>query len=169
MKKIIVLFALCFGILCADEIEGVYLTHIGESGRQSVVEFFEKNNKIYAYGFANVDGSAPKKDSKNPNPRLRDRVDKGSVFIYGLKKDKNGVYSGGRAYNYDDGKTYFLKITRKSNGILILYVSIDFMGFVGQSFIWTPLTKEQQEYYESQKPDFKVVLESFEGLPKVYK
>lgn len=143
----------------ANELKGYYMTHVGDSGRQSIVEFFSRNGKFYAYGFANVDGSGPKKDAKNQNPKLRDRFDKGAVFVYGLKKDGK-TFSGGEVYNYDDGKTYHLKVTKESNGTLTLRASIDKLGMMGQTLIWTPLTQEQIAKYESEKPDFKVVEDS---------
>ena len=144
-----------------------YKTHIGKSGRQSIVEFFTKSNgnktKIYAYGYANVDGSGPKKDIKNPNPKLKERVDKGAIFVYGLTKTDNDkcVYEGGEVYNYDDGKTYNLKIAIESNGNLTLRASIDKNGWLGETLTWTPLSQAEIDKYEGEKPDFKVVEDSY--------
>lgn len=151
-----------------------YKTHIGKSGRQSIVEFFTKSNgsktKIYAYGYANVDGSGPKKDIKNPNPKLRERVDKGAVFVYGLSKSADEcVYEGGEVYNYDDGKTYYLKITIESNGNLSLRASLDKKGWLGESLTWMPLSQQDIAKYEGEKPDFAVVEESYSGLPSEFK
>ncbi len=149
-----------------------YKTHIGKSGRQSIVEFFTKNaeskTKIYAYGYANVDGSGPKKDIKNPNPKLRERVDKGAVFVYGLSKTDSDkcVYEGGEVYNYDDGKTYHLKITIESNGNLTLRASLDKNGWLGETLTWTPLSESDIAKYNGEKPDFSVVESSYNGLPK---
>lgn len=95
---------MCVGLFGAD-LEGYYMTHKGESGRQSIVEFFQKDGKYYCYGFANVDGSAPKKDVNNENPALRERFDKGSVFVYNLVRDgKSDVFKNGKVYNFDAGK-----------------------------------------------------------------
>lgn len=149
-------------------LEGYYMTHIGESGRQSIVEFFERNGKFYAYGFANVDGSGPKKDINNQDPKLKERYDKGSVFVYGLKQDGR-VFSNGQIYNYDDGKIYHLKITKESSGKLTLRASIDKMGMMGKTLVWTPLTQAQIDQYEKEKPDFSVVEESLNTLPKEYR
>lgn len=151
-----------------------YKTHIGKSGRQSIVEFFTKSNgsktKIYAYGYANVDGSGPKKDIKNPSPKLRERVDKGAVFVYGLSKSADEcVYEGGEVYNYDDGKTYYLKITIESNGNLSLRASLDKKGWLGESLTWTPLSPQDIAKYEGEKPDFAVVEESYSSLPSEFK
>ena len=152
-----------------------YKTHIGKSGRQSIVEFFTKSSesktKIYAYGYANVDGSGPKKDIKNPNPKLRERVDKGAVFVYGLSKTDNDkcVYEGGEVYNYDDGKTYHLKITIESNGNLTLRASLDKNGWLGETLTWTPLNEADIAKYNGEKPDFSVVESSYNGLPANFK
>ncbi len=152
-----------------------YKTHIGKSGRQSIVEFFTKTNgnntKIYAYGYANVDGSGPKKDIKNPNPKLKERVDKGAVFVYGLSKtnDEKCIYEGGEVYNYDDGKTYNLKITIESNGNLTLRASIDKNGWLGETLTWTPLSQAEIIKYEGEKPDFKVVEDSYADLASKFK
>lgn len=152
-----------------------YKTHIGKSGRQSIVEFFTKGSqaktKIYAYGYANVDGSGPKKDIKNPNPKLRERVDKGAVFVYGLSKVDNDkcVYEGGEVYNYDDGKTYHLKITIESNGNLTLRASLDKNGWLGETLVWTPLSESDIAKYEGEKPDFSVVETSYNALPANFK
>lgn len=155
--------------LFAEGLNGYYITHIGDSGRQSIVEFFEKNGKFYAYGFANVDGSGPKKDINNQNPALRERFDKGAVFVYGLKQTKADVFSGGEVYNYDDGKTYSLKITKEKNGNLTLRASIDKMGMMGKTLEWIPLTQEQINHYLPEKPDFNVVLESLKNdIPKEF-
>ncbi len=168
MKKLVA-GLLCSAVLAFGDIQGYYITHIGESGRQSIVEFFKKNGKFYAYGFANVDGSGPKKDIHNPDPKLKERYDKGAVFVYGLKEDKPNVYTGGQVYNYDDGKIYNLKITQEKDGKLTLRASIDKLGMMGQTLTWIPLTPEQIQKYEGEKPNIEVVEESFQTLPKEYR
>ena len=115
MLKMIIACGMCVGLFGAD-LEGYYMTHKGESGRQSIVEFFKKGDKYYCYGFANVDGSAPKKDVNNENPALRNRFDKGSVFVYNLVRDGNSdVFKNGKVYNFDVGKEYYAKVTLKGD------------------------------------------------------
>lgn len=170
MKKL-ASFVLCLGLLNSlnaaifgdddANIKGSYLTHIGNSGRQSIVQFFNKNNKLYAFGYANVDGSGPKKDTKNKKESLRERFDKGSVFVYGLKKKSDNVYDGGEIYNYDDGKTYYLKITIEKNGNLTLRASIDKLGMMGETLVWTPLDEAKTKQYEKELPESSVVENSF--------
>lgn len=149
--------------LCAAELKGEFITHIGESGRQSVVEFFEHNGKYYAYGYANVDGSGPKPDDKNPNPKLKGRMDKGAVFVYDLQKSGNS-YKNGIIYNYDDGKEYYLKAEFSDDNTLEMRASLDKMGMMGKTLIWKRLDKAQEEKYKNQKPDFRVVEESLKTI-----
>lgn len=160
------LFLFClFCVLpaAAAELKGDFITHVGESGRQSVVEFFERDGKYYAYGYANVDGSGPQPDINNPDPELRTRVDKGTVFVYGLQKSGDS-YKNGFVYNYDDGKTYYLKATFTDDNTLEMRASVDKLGMLGSTMVWKRLTKAQEEKYRPEKPDFKVVEESLQLL-----
>ena len=151
---------LCFGA----ELEGYYMTHKGEKGQQAIVEFFKQDNKYYVYGFANVDGSAPKKDVNNPNPALRERFDRGSVFVYNLVRDgKSDVFKDGKVYNFDTGKEYYAKITLKGN-TLELRGSIDKSGIMGETKIWKKLSNEEVKPYLSQKPDFSIVEKSLKDI-----
>lgn len=149
--------------LSAD-LEGYYMTHKGQKGQQSIVEFFKKGDKYYAYGFANVDGSPPKKDANNPNPALRERFDKGSVFVYNLVRDgESDVFKDGKVYNFDAGKEFYAKITLKGD-ILELRGSIDKPGLVGETKIWRRLSDEELKPYLSQKPPFSVVENSLKDI-----
>ena len=146
------------------ELERNYMTHKGEMGQHSIVEFFKKGEKYYAYGFANVDGSAPKKDANNPDPALRERVDKGSVFVYNLVRDgKSDVFKDGKVYNFDAGKIYYAKVTLKGN-VLELRGSLDKTGYMGETKIWKRLSDEEVKPYLSQKPDFSVVEASLKDI-----
>ena len=131
---------------------------------QSIVEFFKKDGKYYAYGFANVDGSPPKKDVNNENPALRNRFDKGSIFVYNLVRDgSSDTYKNGKVYNFDAGKTYYAKITLKGD-TLELRGSIDKSGVMGETKIWKKLSDEEVKPYLSQKPDFSVVENSLKDI-----
>lgn len=167
-------FAICCALFCAlgisyaAELKGDFITHVGDSGRQSIVEFFERDGKYYAYGYANVDGSGPKPDTVNPNPKLRSRVDKGTVFVYGLQKSGDS-YKNGLVYNYDDGKEYYLKAHFVDDNTLEMRASVDSFGMAGKTIIWKRLTKEQVEKYKPEKPDFSVVEESLKTLFEMQK
>ena len=151
------------GFLHAVELTGDFITHVGQNGRQSIVEFFEKDGTYYAYGYANVDGSGPKKDINNPDPKLRERGDKGTVFGYGLQKSGDS-YKNGFVYDYDDGKVYHLKAHFVDDNTLEMRASIDKLGMMGLTLTWKRLTKAQEEKYRPEKPQFSVVQESLKLL-----
>ncbi|RDU59144.1 DUF2147 domain-containing protein [Helicobacter marmotae] len=155
---------ICICASFAASLEGYYMTHKGEKGQQSIVEFFKKGDKYYAYGFANVDGSPPKKDINNANVALRNRFDKGSVFVYNLVREgKSNVYKNGKVYNFDTGKEYYAKVTLDGD-ILELRGSIDKSGIMGETKIWRRLSEEELKPYLSQKPDFSVVEASLKDI-----
>ena len=83
--------------------------------------------------------------------------------------DEKCIYEGGEVYNYDDGKTYNLKITIESNGNLTLRASIDKNGWLGETLTWTPLSQAEIIKYEGEKPDFKVVEDSYADLASKFK
>lgn len=164
MKTLLLSLSLCASLAFGAELEGYYMTHKGEKGQQSIVEFFKKDGKYYAYGFANVDGSGPKKDVNNENPALRNRYDKGSVFVYNLVRDgSSDVFKDGRVYNFDAGKTYYAKVTLKGD-TLELRGSIDKSGLMGETKIWKRLSDSEVKPYLSQKPDFSVVEKSLNDI-----
>ncbi|MGI0406773.1 DUF2147 domain-containing protein [Helicobacter himalayensis] len=147
--------AFCFS---QDLLSGFYKTHIGKSGRQSIVEFFQKDGKYYAYGFANVDGTPPAKDIHNKNPNLRERYDNVTIFVYGLEGDSD-TYKNGKVYNYDSGEIYYAKITLEGKN-LTLRASVDSAGVLGETKIWSRLSDEELKPYLSKKPPMQEVLKS---------
>ena len=44
-KKIILILVLSTAVIYGAELEGYYMTHKGEKGQQSIVEFFKKGDK----------------------------------------------------------------------------------------------------------------------------
>ena len=58
-------------------------------------------------------------DQRNPDPALRSRPLVGAEIVRGLRQTAPGVWSGGRLYNPDDGRTYGGSI-RLSDGLLEL-------------------------------------------------
>jgi uncharacterized protein (DUF2147 family) len=77
----------------------------------------------------------PKKDTNNPDPKLRDRDNVGSVVIWHLRWD-DGEYVDGYCYNPRDGHTYRIKTevlgpdTMKIRGYLAI-------PLLGQTQQWT--------------------------------
>lgn len=142
----------------AEGLAGFYKTHVGSDGRQAIVEFFYKDGKYYAYGFANVDGSPPKKDSNNKNPALRDRYDRGTIFVYGLEGEGE-KYGGGKVYDFHNGEIYYAKV-RLNGDTLTLHGSVDKSGMIGVDKVWTRLSNEEVRPYLHLKPSMQDVLKT---------
>lgn len=147
-------------LLFANELTGVYKSQAFLFFKSAYVEFFEFGGKYYAYGIENADHSPAKKDYKNPNPLLRDRSDKGVVFLSGLTETSPNNYKYGRAYNFYDGRTYYVKIHQKHNGDLEFHTSIDASGYIGKTFLWKKVTDKDMQQEGIIKPNFDEVLKT---------
>ncbi|MDO7253547.1 DUF2147 domain-containing protein [Helicobacter cappadocius] len=159
---IIVLFFLNF--LFGNELVGVYQSQSFLFFKSAYVEFFKINGEYYAYGLENADHSPPKKDSKNPNPELRNRNDKGVVFLYDLIQTSPNNYKNGKAYNFYDGRTYYVRIHQRKNGDLDFYSSIDSTGYIGKTFLWKKLTEEEVKERGIKRPNFQEVLSTISQI-----
>ncbi|EJB60794.1 DUF2147 domain-containing protein [Helicobacter pylori] len=166
MKLVSLIVALVFCcFLGAVELPGVYQTQEFLYMKSSFVEFFEHNGKFYAYGISDVDGSKAKKDKLNPNPKLRNRSDKGVVFLSDLIKVGERSYKGGKAYNFYDGKTYHVRVTQNSNGDLEFTSSYDKWGYVGKTFTWKRLSDEEIKNLKLKRFNLDEVLKTLKGSP----
>jgi len=58
------------------------------------------------------------RDTKNPNPALRNRTILGMPFITDLKRVATGHWTGGKVYNSDNGMTYTAKMHTHDDGTL---------------------------------------------------
>ncbi|WP_104695709.1 DUF2147 domain-containing protein [Helicobacter salomonis] len=155
-----------FGVLGASTLEGVYETQSFLYMKSSYVEFFKYKGKYYAYGIANVDGSKAQKDIYNRDPALRDRSDKGVVFLYDLTYVDENTYKNGKAYNFYDGRTYYVQVRQKKNGDLKFLPSFDRRGFFGKTFIWKKVDDAYLKEHGITKPDFSRVLETLKEIQR---
>ena len=114
-----------------DAVVGIYLTQNGDSKVQ--IFKYESNGKTY-YGGKVIWLKRGKdvKDTKNPNPKLRNRPIWGLTLIWGFTYAGDNVWSGGKIYNPRDGKTYSCKLTLMGNKLKV-------RGYVG--FSWLGKTK----------------------------
>lgn len=64
-------------------------------------------------------GGRPRVDGRNPDPALRSRPVVGIEIVSGLRETSPGVWTEGRLYNPDDGRTYAGTL-RLSGGLLQL-------------------------------------------------
>lgn len=69
--------------------------------------------------WAPASGGRPRTDQRNPDPSLKARSLVGVEIVSGLRQTAPGVWSGGRLYNPDDGRTYTGTI-RVKGGVLEL-------------------------------------------------
>jgi uncharacterized protein (DUF2147 family) len=71
-----------------------------------------------------------KRDSKNPDPSLRNRPLLGSEILNNFDYLGNGTWGNGTIYDPKTGKTYSCKITRLNNNQLSIrgYVGISLLG-----------------------------------------
>lgn len=100
--------------LPADKIVGVWLTE----NKDLKIEIFKMGNTysgklLWAKDMFEADGKTPKKDTENPDKKLRSRSRQGLVNITGLVYI-DGAYTNGESYNPKDGNTYSLKAVLKS-------------------------------------------------------
>jgi uncharacterized protein (DUF2147 family) len=87
-----------------------------------------------------VGGAYPgRKDTKNPDPALRDRVLRGQVIMKGLKPSGVNHWSGGTIYDPDKGSTYKCYLDLQPGGTLKLRGYIGF-SLLGRTQTWTRYT-----------------------------
>lgn len=93
--------------LPADKIIGVWQCE------DYKIEVFKSGNTysaklLWSKDMFEADGKTPKKDSKNPNAKLKIRSIQGVTHITGLVYE-DGEYVDGKLYSVQDGNTYSLK------------------------------------------------------------
>lgn len=98
----------------ADKIAGVWLTE----DKDLKIEIFKTGDTysgklLWAKDMFEADGKTPKKDTENPDKKLRGRSRQGIVNITGLTYT-DGAYTSGELYSPKDGDTYSLKAVLKT-------------------------------------------------------
>lgn len=149
LQKLITI--LCFfsiaNISANAVVHGIYLLPKDDKGKESLVEIFEKNGKLYAVGFANKDGSINMElDSKNPDKTMQNRPVRGSVFLE--MKCKNDDTCVGKIYSFDKGKVYPIKTTLKNN---ILQIKIDML--FAPTLEWKKLSERESAPFADKRLD----------------
>jgi uncharacterized protein (DUF2147 family) len=121
--------------LSADKIIGVWQTE----DKSMKIEIFKSGNTysakfLWGKDMFEADGKTPKKDTENPDQKLRSRSRQGIVHITGLTYD-DGEYVDGKLYSAKDGNTYSLKAELKSINKLETrgYKGVPMMG---KTFKW---------------------------------
>jgi len=141
IKLIIVLLFLATTSLFAqnkeDAIVGIWETE-AKDARMEVYKNGDTYHGKLLWGnrIVESDGKTSKKDSKNPDEKLRSRNIMGIVNLTGLKYE-DGEYLNGKIYDPPSGKTYDCKAWIE-NGKLHLRGYIGF-SMIGQTAIWHKL------------------------------
>jgi uncharacterized protein (DUF2147 family) len=144
MKKCLLLLALLLSFKSLaqkqDQLLGVWFNE----EKEGKVEVFKKADGKY-YGKIvwvkndfNEDGSKPKRDRKNPEEKLRNRVLYGMVVLTGLQWNNEAKeWQGGQIYDTKSGKTYACYCKLQPNGTLYFKGYVMGMTFLGRSTVWT--------------------------------
>ena len=75
-------------------------------------------------------GESPRRDDKNPDPALRDRLLNGMTIMQGFRYVGGNRWTGGKIYDPNSGKTYKGKLTQIDRNTLKLrgYIGISLFG-----------------------------------------
>ncbi len=147
----------CSSSMHARDIAGMYLTHKGTDGGQSIVEIFQYNGQYYIYGVKNLEAN-PITDSCNKNPDLRNRKSVGTVFGYGYKENEKGHFVGGAIYNFHNCKTYYGKIVPKDNNKIDFVGALDSYYMLSRAYEWQRLTPQQSKQYQMYRIPFQQII-----------
>lgn len=122
----------------ADKILGTWLNE----KKDAKIKVYKKGDKyfgkiIWLKNNKNDDGTSPKRDTKNPNTKLRKRTIVGTNIMLNLKWDASEKeWNGGEIYDPRGGSTYSLFAKLKDKNTLFMKGYIGFSVF-GRSTLWT--------------------------------
>jgi uncharacterized protein (DUF2147 family) len=136
-KKLLLLFLLLVGMATIAQAQTKSDAIVGEwmnEKKDAKFQIFKKENKYY--GKIIWGTGDQKKDTKNPDAKLRNRDLIGLVILNHFVFDGDATWENGTIYDPREGKTYSCKITLKSND------KLNVRGFVGLSMfgrteMWT--------------------------------
>lgn len=120
----------------ADKILGVWFS----DKKDSKIEIFMSENKylgkfIWGNEMFEKDGKTSRKDTENPNPKMRNKDRLGLVFLTNLKYE-DGEYTGGTVYDPRKGRSANAKVKLKGNDKLELRAFIG-VSIFGQTYTFT--------------------------------
>ena len=122
----------------ADAILGVWLNE----QEDAKIEVYKKDNKYYGKivwlkNDTNDDGSSPRLDSRNPDPKLKVRPIIGTIILKDLVWDKpDNEWDDGEIYDPKSGNTYSLYANLQNANSLFLKGYIGF-AVIGRSTVWS--------------------------------
>ncbi len=117
------------------DVEGRWLSGDGEGWiRVSIVG--DSLIGVIAGSTEPTPGEPPRRDDKNPDPELRDRLLDGMTIMKGFKFTDEGKWTGGTVYDPNSGNTYKCTLTQVDHNTLKIrgYIGISLFG---RSDTWT--------------------------------
>ncbi len=141
MKKVIMAMLLLSalpGLSRAQQADAVVGTWLNEE-KDAKVQIYRSGNEyagklVWIARQFEDDGKTPRKDSKNADPKLRNRGLMGLVILTGFKYD-DGEWTGGKIYDPKSGKTYSSKMKLDGRQLNIRgYVGVSVFG---RTTVWT--------------------------------
>ncbi len=115
--------------------------------KTSRIEVFEKDGKIFGKVVwlkddTNPDGSKPRLDNHNPEPKLKKRTVVGIQILKNLTWDADDKeWEDGEIYDPKTGKTYSCYAELQKDGGLFMKGYVLGMPFLGKSTVWTRYQK----------------------------
>ncbi len=123
-----------------DDLVGVWFNE----EKDGKVEVYKKSDGkfygkiVWVKNDYNEDGSKPKRDRKNPDEKLRNRVLYGLVVLTGLQWDASEKeWVDGLIYDTKSGKTYSCYCKLQPDGTLYFKGFVTGIPFLGRSTVWT--------------------------------
>lgn len=130
-----------------DKILGVFLMKTPDTGDESKVQIYRATGGSYCGKVVwvknpnNPDGT-PRRDTKNPDPALRNRTAENLLVMKNLRYDvDDNEWVDGDLYNPNDGKWYKIKIKGFSSPNILEVRYYKGVPLLGKNDQWRKVTK----------------------------
>lgn len=141
MKTRILLLCLFLGLqtFAQNEILGLWYNDV----KSSKIEIFKKNGMyhgriVWLEDPANSDGSTPRTDEFNENPKLSKRLLMNLIILEDLKWNVDQeLWEAGTIYDPNNGKTYECYCRMQEDGSLYFKGYVLGITWLGRSTVWT--------------------------------
>lgn len=106
----------------SDDVIGTYWS----PKKDGKIEIYKRGNKFYG---KTIWGKNPRKDTKNPDPKLRSRDVIGMEFLSNFVFDGDDEWVDGTVYDPESGNTYSCKMWLEDGNLKLKgYVGISLLG-----------------------------------------
>ena len=119
------------GLTTIDDVRGPWV----EGGKRKVAVWIDDCNgllcgRIYWLKKPLSASGSPKRDAKNPDPMLRNRLLCGLTILSDFRREQGDTWRTGQIYNPSDGRTFSGTLSLENNGVLKVrgYVGLSLFG-----------------------------------------